>query len=137
MGFLNISAWRSVGGRVLAERRATAAKAQPARYFYENLRDFQALVDRYFGAHGERPRDLAALYLWVLEEEGALDDDARAVDLADLFSYYDVEPHSLLGMVAVNQDHAERAQQLLEVRRLSRRTGRRPSEPIPVEAGLV
>ena len=137
MGFLNISAWRSVGGRVPAERRSTVVNAQPPKYYYDNLRDFQAMIDRYFEETGERPQDVAQLYLWLLESQGALDDDARALDLADLLSYYDIEPNSLLAMVSVNQDHAGRAQQLLEVRRLNRFSGHRPPQVVPVQAGLA
>lgn len=137
MGFLNISAWRSVGGRVLAERRSTVVNAQPPKYYYDNLRDFQAMIDRYFEERGERPQDVAQLYLWLLESEGAMDDDARALDLADLLSYYDIEPNSLLAMVSVSQDHAGRTQQLLDVRRLRRLAGHRPPQPTPVQAGLA
>ncbi len=137
MGFLNLSAWRSIGGRRTAERRATVANAQPARYYYENLRDFQAMIDAFFEAHGRRPQDVAELYLWQLEREGAMDNEARAADLADLFSYYDIEPSSLLGMVAIYQDHAGRRAQLLESRYLKRMQGHRNPNPTPVEAGLA
>jgi hypothetical protein len=137
VGFLNLSAWRSVGGHVVAERRATVVKAQPPRFYYENLRDVQAQVDRYFEDVGRRPKDVADLYLWVLKTEGALDDETRAVDLADLFSYYDIEPNSLLAMVTVNQDRPARAAALLEVRRLNRLAGHRPPQPTPIEAGLA
>ena len=137
MGFLNLSAWRSVGGRVQAERRSTVVNAQPPKYYYDNLRDFQAMIDRYFEENAERPRDVAELYLWVLDQEGALDNDVRAADLADLLSYYDIEPNSLLAMVAVNQDHAGRTQELLEMRRVRRMQGHRMPEPTPIEAGLA
>jgi hypothetical protein len=137
MGFLNLSAWRSVGGRVPAERRATVVNAQPPRYYYENLPAFQAMIDAFFEEQGRRPKDLAELYLWQLQRTGALDDDARAADLADLFSYYDIEPNSLLGMVAIYQDRAGRARQLLETRYLLRKQGHRNPNPTPVEAGLA
>ena len=137
MGFLNLSAWRPVGGRVLAERRATVSNAQPAKYYYDNLRDFQAIVDRYAAAHGHRPKDVAALYLWQLEQEGALENEQRATDLADLFSYYDIEPNSLLGMVSIFHNHAVAARQLLEVRRLRLVQGHRPARPTPIAQGLA
>ena len=137
MGFLNLSAWRPVGGRRLAERRATVVHAQPPRYYYDHLREFQAIIDRYFEVHGHRPRDLADLYLWYLESSGVMDDDQRAVDLADLFSYYDIEQSSLLGMIAIFPDHAGRAQELLDVRRTHRTQGSRPAEPTPVTPGLA
>jgi hypothetical protein len=137
MGFLNLSAWRPVGGRQIAERRATVANAQPPRYYYDHLREFQEMIDRYYETHGHKPRDVAELYLWQLEQEGALDNEQRAVDLADLLSYYDIEPNSLLGLVAIYPDHAARARELLDVRRLRRTQGHRPPEPVPVEAGLA
>ena len=137
MGFLNLSAWRPVGGRRIAERRATVVQSQPPRFYYDHLRDFQAVIDRYFEIHGHRPKDVAELYLWQLESEGAMDDDQRARDLADLFSYYDIEQSSLLGMVAVFPDHAGRAQSLLEARRAYRLQGQRPPEPTPVTPGLA
>jgi hypothetical protein len=137
MGFLNLSAWRSVGGRATAERRATVVNAQPPRYYYENLRDFQAMIDAFFEEQGRRPEDVAELYLWQLRREGTLADDARAADLADLLSYYDIEPNSLLGMVAIYQDHAGRARQLLESRYLQLRQGHRNPNPTPIEAGLA
>ena len=137
MGFLNLSAWRSVGGRRTAERRATVVNAQPPRYYYENLRVFQAMIDAYFEDQGKRPMDVAALYLWQLSREGALENDARAADLADLFSYYDIEPNSLLGMVAIFQDRSGRAGQLLETRQTQKRQGHRNPNPIPIEAGLA
>ncbi|MGH2350164.1 MAG: hypothetical protein ACRDJN_00940 [Chloroflexota bacterium] len=137
MGFLNLSAWRSVGGRRTAERRATVVNAQPPKYYYDNLRDFQRIVDAFFEANGRRPEDVAELYLWQLEQQGALENDARAADLADLFSYYDIEPNSLLGMVAIYQDRAGRARQLLETRLLRRMQGHRNPNPTPIEAGLA
>ena len=137
MGFLNLSAWRPVGGRRIAERRATVVQSQPPKYYYDHLRDFQAIIDRYFEAHGHRPNDLADLYLWYLEREGVMDDDERARDLADLFSYYDVEQSSCLGMVAIFPDRAGRAQELLDARRAYRTQGSRPPEPTPVTPGLA
>lgn len=137
MGFLNLSAWRPVGGRRVAERRARSAFAQPPRYYYENLRDFQAIVDRYFEAHGKRPTDVAELYLWYLQEQNASEDDARALDLADLFSYYDIEPNSLLAMVNINQNHHRISEQLLEARRALRTQGHRPPQRVPIEVGLA
>ena len=137
MGFLNLSAWRPVGGRRLAERHATVSNAQPPKYFYDNLREFQALIDRFFAASGRRPKDVAELYLWLLDQEGAADDERRAVDLADLFSYYDIEPNSQLAMVSITPNHAGVARQLLDVRRLRRTQGHRPEEPIPIAQGLA
>ncbi|HEU5318432.1 MAG TPA: hypothetical protein VFX49_20130 [Chloroflexota bacterium] len=140
MGFLNLSAWRPVGGRRVAERRARSGFAQPPKYYYDHLRDFQAMVDRYFEDHGQRPSDVAELYLWQLEQEAAGDDDAgnaRARDLADLFSYYDIEPNSLLAMVAIRPDHDRVASELLEALRIKRRQGHRPPMRIPIEVGLA
>jgi hypothetical protein len=137
MGFLNLSAWRSVGGRRTAERRATVVNAQPPRYYYENLTQFQTMIDAFFEEEGRRPQDVAELYLWQLQREGAIENDARAADRADLFSYYDIEPNSLLGMVAINQDHPGRARQLLETRHLKRVQGHRNPNPTPIEAGLA
>jgi len=137
MGFLNLSAWRPVGGRRTAERRATVVHAQPMRYYYENLRDFQAMIDGFFEDAGRRPKDVAELYLWQLEREGLLENDARAADLADLFSYYDIEQNSLLGMVGITQDRDRRARQLLSSRYLKRRQGHRNPESTPIEAGLA
>src|SRR6266508_1893655 len=117
MGFLNLSAWRPIGGKRLAERRARSGFAQPPRYYYDHLRDFQAFIDNYYEEKGERPSDVAELYLWHLEKEDVSDDatgeqpsigeagaqgvsqggaEARARDVADLYSYYDIEPNSLL-----------------------------------------
>lgn len=137
MGFLNLSAWRPIGGKRVAERRARSGFAQPPRYYYDNLREFQGFVDRYFEEHGHRPVDVAELYLWQLDQEGAFENDARAHDLADLFSYYDIEPNSLLGMVAVRTDHARLAQELLDARHTKTTQGRRPPRRIPSEAGLA
>jgi hypothetical protein len=111
--------------------------AQPPRYYYEYLRELQATIDAFFEEEGRRPEDVAELYLWQLKREGALADDARAADLADLLSYYDIEPNSLLGMVAIYQDHAGRARQLLESRQLELRQGHRNPNPTPIEAGLA
>lgn len=155
MGFLNLSAWRPVGGKRTAERRARSSFAQPPRYYYDHLREFQAIVDRYFEEKGERPTDVADLYLWHLEQEGVGDDpsavpsgetsgpggsasgEGRARDVADLFSYYDIEPNSLLAMVAIRPDHDRVAAELLEARRIKRQQGHRPPRRIPLEAGLA
>jgi hypothetical protein len=137
MGFLNLSAWRPVGGRRVAERRARSAFAQPPRYYYENLRDFQSTVDRFFEVNGHRPKDVAELYLWQLQQAGMIDDDERALDLADLFSYYDIEPNSLLAMVNINQNHQRISEQLLEARRTFRMQGHRPPQRVPIEVGLA
>ena len=74
MGFLNLSAWRPVGGKVIAERRARSGFAQPPRYYYDNLREFQALIDRYFEENGPRPTDVAEHTLWKLDQLGVTDD---------------------------------------------------------------
>jgi len=149
MGFLNLSAWRPIGGKRLAERRARSGFAQPPRYYYDHLRDFQALVDNYYEEKNERPSDVAELYLWHLEKQeeppGAdsqPDSDetareAKARDLADLFSYYDIEPNSLLAMVAIRPDHDRIAAEFLEARRTKRQQGHRPPRRIPLEAGLA
>ena len=133
MGFLNLSAWRSVGGKAQADRRATSVLAQPPKYYYDHIKEFQAIVDRYFEEHGHRPADLVELYLWQLEQGGGLEDDQRALDLADLLSYYDVEPHSLLAMVSIDPDTASRTRQLLEQRQLRqmkrRAEARREAKP--------
>jgi hypothetical protein len=120
MGFLNLSAWRPVGGSVPAERRATAAMAQSPKFYYDHLPDFQAIVDRFDEVEGRRPTDLAELYVWQLRQDDLLDDEDRALDLADLMAYYDVEQHSLLGMVAIDPNKAARARELLEARQLFR-----------------
>jgi len=120
MGFLNLSAWRSVGGSVPAERRATSALAQSPKYYYDHLSDFQVMVDRYAEEEGHRPGNLAELYVWHLEQEDKLDEDERGIDLADFLAYFDIEPHSQLGMVAIDPDKTTRARKLLEVRQLYR-----------------
>lgn len=120
MGFLNLRSWGSVGGRQEAERRSTMIQAQPARYYYENLRDFQAIVDQFFETNGRRPNDLLELYLWRLDQQKLLDDDTGAADLADWLSYYDIERNSLLGMVSVEQDRASRSRKLLDARHVKR-----------------
>jgi len=137
MGFLNLSAWRPIGGKRVAERRARTGFAQPSRYYYDNLRDFQVLIDRYFETLGMRPTDVAELYLWHLEQEGITQDDTRARDVADLFSYYDIEPNSLLGMVAIRTDNGRVAAELLEARRTKETQGHRPPRRIPFIAGLA
>ncbi len=63
-----------------------------------------------------------------------MDDDRRAADLADLISYYDLEPNSLLGMVSIDQDKAARARKLLEARRVER-IKRRLAARAPAPAG--
>ena len=138
MGFLNLSAWRPIGGNRLAERRARSGFAQPPRYYYDHLRDFQALIDSYYEEKSERPSDVAELYLWHTEREQVMEDEAgetKARDLADLFSYYDIEPNSLLAMVAIRPDHDRIAAELLEARRTKRQQGHRPPRRIPLEAG--
>jgi hypothetical protein len=120
MGFLNLSAWQPVGGSVPAERRATSVLAQSPKFYYDHLPDFQQIIDRYAESEGHRPAGLAELYIWQLEQEGSLDDDDRAVDLADLMAYYDVEPNSQLGMVSIDPDKPTRARKLLEARHLYR-----------------
>ena len=140
MGFLNLSAWRPVGGKVIAERRARSGFAQPPRYYYDNLREFQALIDRFFEQHGRRPQDVAELYLWHLDQlevgDGE-DGDAKARELASFFCYYDIEPNSLLAMVAIRPDHDRIAAELFEARRIKRQQGHRPPRRIPLEAGLA
>jgi hypothetical protein len=140
MGFLNLSAWRPIGGHQVAERRARTGFAQPPRYYYDHLRDFQIIIDRYFEEHSTRPSDVAALYLWHLEQPPVPEGDAaeiRARDLADLFSYYDIEPNSLLGMVAIRPDHDRVASELLEARRITKQQGHRPPRRIPAEVGYA
>ncbi|HEX2033485.1 MAG TPA: hypothetical protein VHS99_04805 [Chloroflexota bacterium] len=137
MGFLNLSAWRSVGGRSIAERRATVVNAQPPKYYYDHFPQFQSVIDAFYEANGRRPMDVAELYLWELDRSGQLEDEASAVDLADLFSYYDIEPNSSLGLVAIYQDHHGRARQLLEARQLRLEQGHRNPNPTPIEAGLA
>lgn len=116
MGFLNLSAWRPVGGRQPAERRATIVFAQSPKYYYDHLGDFQAIVDTYAEANFHRPKDLLELFLWELGRRGAPEDDEKARDLADLFAYYDIEQNSLLGMVAIDPNKPMRAAKLLEAR---------------------
>ncbi len=137
MGFLNLSAWRPVGGKRVAERRSRSSFAQPPRYYYENLREFQVFIDRFFEENGRRPVDVAELYLWQLDRESAAENDQRSRDLADLFSYYDIEPNSLLGMVAIRQDNGRVTNELLEARRVRATQGRRPPQRIPFQQGLA
>ncbi len=140
MGFLNLSAWRPVGGNVLAERRARSGFAQPPRYYYDHLRDFQALIDRFAEENGRRPQDVAELYLWQLDQLGVADDtegENKARELASFFCYYDIEPNSLLAMVAIRLDHDRIAAELFEARRVKQRHGHRPPRRIPLEAGLA
>jgi len=137
MGFLNLSAWRPIGGKRVAERRARSGFAQPSRYYYDNLRDFQVLIDRYFETLGKRPTDVAELYLWHLDQEVIAEDDVRARDVADLFSYYDIEPNSLLGLVAIRTDHGRVAAELMEARRTKETQGHRPPRRTPIEVGLA
>ena len=137
MGFLNLSAWRPVGGRRVAERRSRTGFAQPPRYYYEHLREFQAIVDRYFEENGERPLDVAGLFLWYVEQEGVATEEAQIRDVADLFSYYDIEPNSLLAMVAIRPDHGRVAAELMEAWRTKQTQGKRPPRRIPLEAGLA
>jgi hypothetical protein len=118
MGFLNLSAWSPVGGSVAAERRATSVLAQSPKFYYDHLPEFQALIDRFDEIEGHRPADLAQLYIWQLGQDEALEDDERALDLADLMAYYDIEQHSLLGMVAIDPDKPTRTRRLLEERKL-------------------
>jgi hypothetical protein len=137
MGFLNLSAWRPVGGRRVAERRARTGFAQPPRFYYEHLREFQSVVDRFFEENGRRPTDVAELYLWLLEQEGKLEDDERARELSMTFSFYDIEPNSLLGLVAIRPDHPKVAADLYQARQFRREQGHRPPQAIPFEAGLA
>lgn len=137
MGFLNLSAWRPVGGKRIAERRARTGFAQPPRYYYDNLPNFQAIVDRYFEANGTRPTDVAELFLWYAEQEGVATDEERVRDIADLFSYYDIEPNSLLSLVAIRPDHARVGAELMEAWRIKQTQGHRPPRRIPIEAGLA
>ncbi len=112
MGFLNLKSWKSAGGRVRAERTSGFVQAPPTRYYYEQLPTFQAMVDSYFEVRGYRPRRLEDLYLWVLETERAPVNDARAADLADWMSYFEVEANSLLAYVNVVSDRAPVAKAL-------------------------
>ncbi len=135
MGFLNLSAWRPVGGSVPAERRATAVLAQSPKYYYDHVGDFQAMVDRYAEEEGHRPAHLAELYIWQLQHEERLDDDSRSLDLADFMAYYDIEQHSQLAMVAIDPEKPTRAKRLLEARHLfqlhQRAEERRKVRPLP------
>ena len=56
------------------------------------------------------------LYLWVLANEGNAADQARAADLADWLSYFEIEPNSLLGIVNVVADRTPVARRLLAAR---------------------
>ena len=116
MGFLNLKAWKSAGGRVRAERTSGVVQVPPTRYYYDQLPTFQGMVDAYCEEKGHRPRSLDDLYLWVLESEDALADDARAADRADWMSYFEVESHSLLGIVNVAADRVSVARRLLATR---------------------
>ena len=140
MGFLNLSAWRPVGVKVLAERRARSGFAQPPRYYYDNLRVFQALIDRYAEENGRRPVDVAELYLWQLDQLGVADDlpgETTAREQASFFCYYDIEPNSLLAMVAIRPDHDRIAAELFEAWRIKQQHGHRPPRRIPLEAGFA
>ena len=99
---------------------------QPSRYYYSQLSEFQAVVDRYFEVTGKRPPSVDDLYLWTLAQEGASADDVRAADLADWMSYFDIEPNSLLGIVNVAADHEPVALRLIGKRQLA-------SRPVPTE----
>ncbi len=126
MGFLNLKSWQSAGGRVRAERGSTEVQYQPSRYYYSQLFEFQAVIDRYFEVTGKRPPSMDALYLWTLEQDGASADDVRAADLADWMSYFDIEPNSLLGIVNVVADHQPTALRLIGSRLLA-------SQSVPTE----
>lgn len=116
MGFLNLSAWRSAGGRVRAERTSGVVQVPPTRYYYEQLPAFQAMVDAFFETEGRRPPTLEDLYVWVLSSERAASNDARAADLADWMCYFEIEANSLLGIVNVVADRAPVARRLLAAR---------------------
>ena len=103
MGFLNLSAWRSVGGRRTAEAPGHRGQRPAPRATTTNLDQFQTTIDAFFEEEGRRPQDVAELYLWQLQREGAIENETRGAVARDLFSYYDIEPNSLLGMVAINQ----------------------------------
>ena len=121
MGFLNLKAWKSAGGRVRAERGSAEVQYQPSRYYYDQLFEFQAVIDRYFEVTGKRPPSVDDLYLWTLAQDGASADDVRAADLADWMSYFEIEPNSLLGIINVAADHEPVALRLLGVRQLASR----------------
>ena len=108
--------------RSRAERGSTEVQYQPSRYYYSQLSEFQAVVDRYFEVTGKRPPSVDDLYLWTLAQEGASADDVRAADLADWMSYFDIEPNSLLGIVNVAADHEPVARRLIGRRQLASRT---------------
>ena len=126
MGFLNLKSWKSAGGRVRAERGSTEVQYQPSRYYYSQLFEFQAVVDRNFEVTGNRPPSVDDLYLWTLAQDGASADDVRAADLADWMSYFDIEPNSLLGIINVAADHEPVARRLIGKRQLA-------SRPVPGE----
>lgn len=121
MGFLNLKSWKSAGGHVRAERGSAEVQYQPSRYYYSQLFEFQAVIDRYFEVTGKRPPSVDDLYLWTLTQDGAADDDVRAADLADWMSYFDIEPHSLLGIINVAADHEPVARRLIGKRHLASR----------------
>lgn len=121
MGFLNLKAWKSAGGRVRAERGSTEVQYQPSRYYYDQLFEFQALIDRYFEVTGKRPPSVDDLYLWTLAQDGASADDVRAADLADWMSYFEIEPNSLLGIINVAADHEPVAIRLIGKRLVASR----------------
>jgi len=75
------------------------------------------MVDAYCEVNGHRPISLDDLYLWVLDADDALADDARAADRADWMSYFEVEPHSLLAIVNVAADRLSVARRLLARRK--------------------
>lgn len=137
MGFLNLSAWRAVGGRKAAERRARVNFAQPPKYYYDHLMEFQTVIDSFFETHVRRPEALSELFLWKLEKDGRTDDDVYAADLADLYSYYEIERNSLLAMVSIDLDHGTIAEELLEVRRLKRRQGTVSARPAATAAAAT
>ncbi len=112
MGFLNLSSWRSAGGRVRAERSSGVVQVPPSRYYYEQLPAFQGMVDGYAELLGRRPSSVDHLYLWVLDTEGHTHDARRGLDLADWMSYFEIEPHSLLAIVNVVADRAAVARRL-------------------------
>jgi hypothetical protein len=116
MGFLNLKAWRSAGGRVRAERTSGLVQVPPTRYYYDQLPTFQAMVDSFGEVKGHRPPSLDVLFLWVLESEGAHDDDVRAADLADWMSYFEVESNSLLAIVNLDADRLPISRRLLTAR---------------------
>ena len=118
MGFMNLSAWQAVGGRVAAQRRSTAVLAPPPKYYYDHIHEFQEIIDRFFEQQERRPKDLYELYLWELDQRQATHDSARSADLADWISYFDIEPNSLLALLSIDPDKRTRALTLLEARRM-------------------